>query len=146
MAKKRYTKLEEEIIQILDAKEHEPAWRKFSLRRFRPRLPRGRPRLPVSNDRPGKANGLIWLGATFGLALAAIMVSGYSHALALILALVCIIVFLSPIVLSRRTDPIYRSSRQWRGRDVEFPPPRDGLSGEIKYRLWQMRNRDRDRR
>lgn len=143
MAKKRYTKLEEEIIQILDAKEHEPAWRKFSLRRYRPRLPRRRTRIPGT---PGKANGLIWLGATFGLALLAIMVSGYSHALALVLALVCILVFLSPIVLSRRTDPIYRSSRQWRGRDVDFPPPRDGLSGEIKYRLWQMRNRDSDRR
>lgn len=143
MAKKRYTKLEEEIIQILDEKDHEPAWRKVSLRRFRPRLPRGRPRLPSSNDQPGKASGLIWLGASFGLALAAIIVAGYSHTLALVLALVCVIVFLSPIVLSRRTDPIYRSSRQWRGRDLDFPPPRDGLSGEIKYRLWQMRNRDR---
>ena len=145
MAKKRYTKLEEEIIQILDAKEREPAWRKFNLRRFRPRprLPRRRPSLPGT---PGKANGLIWLGVTFGLALVAIMVADYSHVLALVLALVCILVFLSPIVFSRRTDPIYHSSRQWRGRDVDFPPPRDGLSGEIKYRLWQMRNRDGDRR
>jgi|ThiBio_1000_plan_1041568.scaffolds.fasta_scaffold10189_2 Flp pilus assembly protein TadB len=146
MAKKRYTKLEEEIIQILDAKEQEPAWRKVSLRRFRPRLPRRQPRRPGLDDRPGKANGLIWLGATFGLALIAIMVASYSHALALVLALICILVFLSPIVLSRRTDPIYRSSRQWRGRDLDFPPPRDGLSGEIKYRLWQIRNRDSGRR
>jgi hypothetical protein len=146
MAKKRYTKLEEEIIQILDAKEQEPAWRKVSLRRFRPRLPRRQPRRPGPDDHPGKASGLIWLGASFGLALIAIMVASYSHALALVLALICILVFLSPIVLSRRTDPIYRSSRQWRGRDYDFPPPREGLSGEIKYRLWQIRNRDSNRR
>jgi Flp pilus assembly protein TadB len=140
MAKKRYTKLEEEIIQILDAKDREPAWRRASLRRFRPRLPRRRPSLP---QRPGKANGLIWLGATFGLALLAIMAANWSHLLALILALACILLFLSPIVFSRRSDPIYRPAQQWRGRDVEFPPPRDGITGEIRYRMWQYRNRDR---
>ena len=143
MAKKRYTKLEEEIIQILDAKDREPAWRRFSLRRFRPRLPRGRPSLP---GRVGKGNGLIWLGATFGLALLAIMAASWSHLLALILALACILLFLSPIVVSRRSDPIYRSAQQWRGRDIKFPPPRDGITGKIRYRVWQYRNRDRGER
>jgi len=140
MAKKRYTKLEEEIIQILDAKDREPAWRRLSLRRFRPRMPRGRPSLPGP---VGKANGLVWLGATFGLALLAIMAASWSHLLALILALACILLFLSPIVFSRRSDPIYRSAHQWRGRDIRFPPPREGIAGEIRYRVWQYRNRDR---
>ncbi|HEX3724011.1 MAG TPA: hypothetical protein VHV31_14575 [Nitrolancea sp.] len=143
MAKKRYTKLEEEIIQILDAKDREPAWRRVNLRRVRPGLPRRRPTLPGN---VGKAGGVIWLGATFGLAILAIMAANWSHLLALFVSLACILVFLSPMVFARRSGPMYRPAQQWRGRDIEFPPPRDGISGEIRYRMWRFRNRDREDR
>jgi len=143
MAKKRYTKVEEEIIQILDAKDREPAWRRATRRRWRPRLPR------IHFSRPGRlgaAGGLTWLVATFGTALAAIMVAGSSHFLAVTLAIVCILVFLSPMVLSRRNTGLHRPSQEWRGRDMGLPPSQEGIVGKIRYRLWEMRRRDDNRR
>jgi len=141
MAKKRYTKVEEEIIQILDAKDREPAWRRATRRRWRPRMPRARFSLP---ERIGAASGLVWLIATFGLALVAIMVSSRSHFLAVILAIVCILVFLSLVVLFRRDTSLYRPAQEWRGRDMRFPPPRDGVVGKIRYRLWELTHRKDD--
>ena len=143
MAKKRYTRVEEEIIQILDAKDREPAWRRATRRRWRPRLPRIHFSPP---SRLGAASGLLWLVATFGIALAAILVSGWSHLLAVTLAIVCILVFLSPMVLSRRDTGLYHPSHEWRGRDIRFPPSQEGIVGKIRYRLWEMRRRDDNRR
>ncbi len=143
MAKKRYTKVEEEIIQILDAKDREPGWRKVTRKRWRPRLPNFK--LPRSG-RVGAASGLLWLVATFGIALAAIMVSGTSHFLAVILAIACILVFLSPMVVSRRNTGLHRPSQEWRGRDMRFPPPRDGIIGEIRYKIWEFRTRNDNHR
>ena len=139
MAKKRYTKVEEEIIQILDAKDREPAWRRVSSGRWRPRL--RRPRLSIPR-RLGAASGLTWLVATFGIALTAIMVSGWSHLLAAILAISCILVFLSPMVLSRKDTGLHRPAQEWRGRSINLPPPEHGIAGKIRRRLWEMRNRD----
>ena len=143
MAKKRYTKVEEEIIQILDAKDREPGWRRATRRRLKPRLPRFRFSMP---RRLGAAAGLGWLILTFGMALAAILVSGWSHLLAVVLAIACILVFLSPIVLSRKNTGLHRPAQEWRGRDMRFPPAQDGIVGKIRYRLWEMQHRDNDRR
>ncbi len=139
MAKKRYTKVEEEIIQILDAKDREPAWRRVTRRRWRLRLPHFRFSMP---RRVGSASGLTWLVATFGIALAAILVSGWSHLLAIILAIVCILVFLSPLVMSRKDTGLHRPSQEWRGRPMNLPPPQVGIVGKIRHRIWEMRNRD----
>ncbi len=143
MAKKRYTKVEEEIIQILDAKDREPAWRRVSRRRWRPRMRRPRASIP---GRLGAASGLTWLVATFGIALVAVMVSGRSHLLAAILAIVCILVFLSPMVFSRRNTGLHRPAKEWRGRNMDLPPSQNSVSGKIRYRVWELRHRDRDRR
>lgn len=139
MAKRRYTRVEEEIIQILEEKDREPGWR-----RMRPRLPRRpRVRLPrLAGHR--RLGGFAWLIVTFGLALAAVLLAGTSHLLAGLLAIASIIVFLSPIVTARRggtpgPPPIQR----WRGRDIDLPPSRTGLLGEIRYRLWEYRRRYR---
>lgn len=141
MAKKRYTKVEEEIIQILDAKDREPAWRRVSRRRWRPRKPRIRFSVP---RRLRAASGLTWLLATFGIALAAIMVSSRSHFLAVILAITCILVFLSPMVLSRRNTGLHRPAHEWRGREINLPPSQDSIVGKIRYRIWELRKRDND--
>ncbi|MGA7669267.1 MAG: hypothetical protein WBW04_02530 [Nitrolancea sp.] len=143
MAKKRYTKVEEEIIQILDAKDREPTWRRVTRRRWRPRMPRTRISM---QKRIGAASGLLWLVVTFGIALAAIMVSGYSHFLAVVLAIVCILFFLSPMVIRRRDTGLHRPAQEWRGRSMSFPPDQDGIVGKIRYRIWEMRNRDQNRR
>ncbi len=118
MAKKRYTKVEEEIIQILDAKDREPGWRRATRGRLKPRLPHVRFSVP---KRLRAATGLGWLILTFGIALAAILVSGWSHLLAVILAIACILVFLSPMVLSRRNTGLHRPAQEWRGRDMTLP-------------------------
>lgn len=143
MAKKRYTKVEEEIIQILDAKDREPTWRKVSQRRWRPSRPRVRFSMP---KRLSAASGLVWLIGTFGIALAAIMVSSYSHFLAVVLAIVCILFFLSPMVFRRRDTGLHRPAQEWRGRSMDFPPEQNGIVGKIRYRLWEMRNQDDKRR
>jgi hypothetical protein len=139
MAKRRYTRVEEEIIQILEKKEREPGWRQA-----RPRLPRS-PRLNLPRV-PGRfrLDGLAWLGLTFGLALAAILVGGSHPLLSGLLAIASILVFLSPIVLRRRaSSSLPQSPQRWRGRDIDLPPSRQGVLGDLRYRLWQARQRRR---
>lgn len=142
MAKKRYTKVEEEIIQILDAKDREPGWRRATRRRWKPRLPRFR---FTPSKRLNAATGLSWLILTFGLALGAILISGTSHLAAVILAIACILVFLSPLVFSRRDTGLHRPAQEWRGREMGLPPSQDGFVGKLRYRLWEMQHRDDDR-
>ena len=140
MAKRRYTRVEEEIIQILEQKEREPGWRRARFRLPRqPRLSRlGLPRLRGHK----RLGGFSWLLLTFGLALAAVLLAGTSHLLAGLLAIASIVVFLSPIVTSRRDSGLpYTPSRHWRGKDINLPPARTGLLGEIRYRLWEYRHR-----
>lgn len=141
MAKRRYTKVEEEIIQILEEKDREPGWHQL-----RSRLPHiERPRVPhrLSHSRVG-GEGLTWLGLTFGIALAAVLVSRASHLLGGLLAIAAIIVFLSPIVLNRRSrGTLSGAPRRWRGRDIDLPPSGGGLSGDLRRRLWEYRRRRR---
>lgn len=151
MTKKRYTRLEEEILQILDEKDQDPppgrlrGW--MSRRPSMPRPPRPGtrtgPRL-VSTSSSGRRfdqTSLAWLGGTFGLALAAILVGSWSQTLGIILAIGCIAYFLSPLVRNRAGGPPPRNVQTWRGRDIELPPSRAGLIGDLRYRLWQMRQR-----
>ncbi|HET7038124.1 MAG TPA: hypothetical protein VFI42_20790 [Thermomicrobiaceae bacterium] len=139
MAKRRYTRVEEEIIQILEQKEREPGWRRARFRLRRPRLPRFS--LPRFNGHP-RLGGFSWLLLTFGLALAAVLLAGTSHLLAALLAIASMLVFLSPIVTSRRAGGLpYTPARRWRGKDIDLPPSRTGLLGEIRYRIWEYRHR-----
>lgn len=134
MPKKRYTRAEEEILQILDKVDREPAWR-----RLRPR--RGPRRRPPGPPRPRwAAPDWIWIGVSFGLALVAILARDLSATLATLLAIASILAFFAPIVLQRRAPgppPIQR----WRGKDIDLPPRRAGLLGEVRYQLWRLRNR-----
>ncbi|MFO7271375.1 hypothetical protein [Sphaerobacter thermophilus] len=135
MAKKRYTRVEEEIIQILDKVDREPAWK-----RLRPR--RGPSRRPPGPRRPRvTAPDWIWIGVAFGLALIAIVARDLSAALAMILAIASILAFFAPIVLRWRA-PSPPPIQRWRGKDIDLPPRRAGIMGEIRYQLWRLRNRD----
>jgi hypothetical protein len=141
MAKKRYTKLEEEIIQILNEKERGPDWRSRLRLVRRPRLgPRAAPRPRTGSFKLDMA-GIGWFAGSFALALLAIIAAGYSHLLAGLLAISCILFFLSPVVFNRRTGPPRRTAQRWRGRDIELPPSRAGVLGDLRYRLWQYRHR-----
>lgn len=148
MAKKRYTKLEEEIIQILNEKDRESGWRSTRLRLprlRRPQLHSGRTNLRASTRPPDERRfdlaGLRWLLGSFGLALAAILIASWSHLLAVLLAIAAILFFLSPMVRQRTMGPPTRTAQRWRGRDIELPPSRGGLLGDLRYRLWQFRQR-----
>lgn len=141
MAKKRYTKIEEQVIQILNEADKEPFWKK--LRRVR--RP-NRPRRPGGPNRTSTHFDSDWVpfAAAFLLALAAILVGGNSRTIATVLAIISIIVFFSPIFRSRgRASLPTPGSQSWRGRDsgFNFPPERDGFLGEVRYRIWEFRNR-----
>lgn len=139
---RRSTRLEEQIREILEQADREPAWRRW-LRRVR----RPRARLEARPPRPRRRAWSIeptwaWLGATFGLALLAIVLSDWSRTLAMLLAISSLIVFFAPIVARFRRGPVEVSgSRRWRGRDIDLPPPRIGLVGRLRYWLWRLRQR-----
>ncbi|WP_040665913.1 hypothetical protein [Nitrolancea hollandica] len=136
MAKKRYTKFEKEILEILNEVDPEPPKPRFQfLRRRRS------PQLPSGSRSTPKGGSLLWFAGTIGLALAAILVKDWSSTLALILAIVTILVFFSPIVMGfGNPGPTGPNVQRWRGKDIEFPPPRAGIIGELRYRIWKMRN------
>ena len=100
MPDKRYTKVEEEVMQILDRLESEkpaPARpnlrlvesRSASKRRFR------RPKLQISQRLSGKP--WMWIAIALGLAVAAVMLRDVSSNLALLVAILSICAFFAPL-------------------------------------------------
>lgn len=136
MAKKRYTRLEKEVLQILNEVDPEPPKPRFQfLRRKRS------PKLPTEPSSRGTGGSWLWFAGSLGLALVAILVKDWSGTLALILAIVSILVFFSPIVMGfGNPRPSGPNVQRWRGKDIEFPPPRAGIIGELRYRIWKMRS------
>lgn len=155
MPDKKYTKVEEEIIQILDRLEDE-----------RPAQPRKRPDLRVvsSNPRPQARPKRQWslarlpawwpVAGALGLALAAILVRDSSRTLAVVLSILAIVAFLSPIVLRRggSAPPSTPSSpfgtpgtKTWRGRDITLGPPAGDAPAE-RAKRWITYQRRRFRR
>jgi hypothetical protein len=142
MSEKRYTKVEEEILQILD---------KMDVQDERP----ARPPLRIvrSPARTSRINGLraVWrspwlsLALTAAFAFLALMVKGDSHLLATVLASCSILAFLSPIVLHRPGGGANLPQRQepklWRGRDITLTPAKPETPGE-RFRRWRDRRRD----
>jgi hypothetical protein len=139
MSKKRYSKVEEEILEILDRAEQQTPKRRY--RPVRPKLS-SRMRMPTGLLR-GVPFGLLWLGGVFGFALAAILVSGWSGTLATLLAIASILVLFSPIVLGFRSTSQQTGPKEWRGRVISLPPPQEGVVGKIRYKIWEIRNRNR---
>ena len=154
MPDKRYTKVEEEVIQILDRLESEKPsrsrpqpssdrrWpsRKTSWtarRSFKPSLNLSR----VTAGRPW-----IWLASAFVLAFVAILVRDTSENLALALALGSIIAFIAPIFVGRRGGGAGNGPggdiKQWRGRDISFDDP-DGPSPADRISRWIQERRGR---
>ena len=89
-------------------------------------------------------SGLLWLGAVFGFALLAVLVSDWSQTLAFIFAILSIIAVFSPIYIwSRSAAPVATQQKEWRGRVIHLPPRQDGPIGKLKYKIWEIRNRSR---
>jgi hypothetical protein len=147
MPEKRYTKVEEEVIQILDRLESEkPSPSRPNLRlvdggRSGKRAGRRRslrPSLNVSRFTSGRP--WIWIASAIGLAFLAILVRDRSENLALVLALASIVAFFAPIFVNRRggggdSGGPGGDVKQWRGRDVSFQPP-SGPSPADRLSRW----------
>jgi hypothetical protein len=137
MSKKRYSKVEEEILEILDRAEQQTP-----KRRYRPERPKFSRRMSSGVLRKIPF-GVAWLLGVFGLALAAILVSGWSSTLATLLAIASILVLFSPIVLGFRRPAQQTGPKEWRGRVINLPPRQEGVVGKIRYKIWEIRNRNR---
>ncbi|HEX5163909.1 MAG TPA: hypothetical protein VFV93_00830 [Thermomicrobiales bacterium] len=148
MPEKRYTKVEEEVIQILDRLESEkPSGSRPNLRlvespRSRKQPSRWKSIKPSFNlSRVVAGRPWIWIAASIGLAFVALLVRDTSENLALALALASIVAFFAPIFVNRRGSGSYGSSsspgevKQWRGRDISFDPP-DGPSPAERLSRW----------
>jgi hypothetical protein len=154
MPDKRYTKVEEEVIQILDRLESEkPSPSRPNLRLVesggpakRPKVQRSfKPSLRLSRFTSGKP--WIWIVAAIGLAFVAILVRDASENLALALALASIVAFFAPIFVGRRGSGADGAGgpggevKQWRGRDISFDPPGGPSPAERLSRWVQDRRR-----
>ena len=157
MPEKRYTKVEEEVIQILDKLESEkPATPRPNLRLVEGGRPAKRkttrrslkPSFRLSRLTSGKP--WIWIASAVGLAFAAILARDTSENLALALALASIVAFFAPIFVNRRGSGAGGSGvpggfggevKQWRGRDVSFDPPSGPSPGERVSRWFNDRRR-----
>lgn len=143
MPEKRYTKVEEEVIQILD---------KMELVDERP----ARPPLRVVKPSRGQTirarlrsfRGMVWasLAVTAVFTFLAVVLADRSHLLATVFAILAILAFLSPIVLRRPsgqgTAPTQFGTKEWRGRDISFaPPPQDSVTDRAR-RWWNQRRTD----
>jgi len=151
MPEKRYSKVEEEVIQILDRLESEkPAPTRPNLRLVetgrsrkqpsrRPRLKRSMSLSAISAGRPW-----IWIAGAIGFAFLAILVRDTSQNLAFALALASVAAFFAPIFVTRRpSGPAGPGAevKQWRGRDIVVEPPSGPSPAERVSRWLQDRRR-----
>jgi hypothetical protein len=148
MPDKRYSKVEEEIIQILDRLEREepspsrPQLRVVSSRPKRPR--RYRIRRPRLDARPA----WFWLVASFALAAGAYFLRDLSSTVAMMLAIASICAFFAPL-FSRSpggTPPAGPSTtKTWRGKDITFEA-HSGDGATERARRWLDQRRGGPRR
>lgn len=137
MPDKRYTKVEEEIIQILDRLESEEPAARPQLRIVPSRPKRSRTarfRRPTFTSRPA----WFWLALSFALAAAAYFARDVSSTIALLFAIASAAVFFGPL-FSRgpAVTPTIGSSttKTWRGKDITLPPSGRGNTGD-RARRW----------
>ncbi|MCO5175387.1 MAG: hypothetical protein M9890_00165 [Thermomicrobiales bacterium] len=118
MPDKKYTKVEEEIIQILDRMGDDPApQRPPNLRLVHSQKPKRR-KLSSLPRVPGISPTII-LGGVFLFAFVALMTSGVIQIVAAVLALVCFVAMLLGRGRAPRggTAPNF-GPQTWRGRDI----------------------------
>jgi lipopolysaccharide export LptBFGC system permease protein LptF len=139
MPDKRYTKVEEEIIQILDKMDDgAPPRVRPNLRLVKTTRPRRRFHLDALNvSSITKRFPLAFMVLAFVLAIFAISFRDSSPTVATILAVLAALSFFAPLFLSRRpasgSSPI--EGKMWRGRDMVVTPP-PGQSPVDRARRW----------
>jgi hypothetical protein len=139
MPDKRYTKVEEEIIQILDKMDDgAPPRARPNLRLVKTTRPSRRFRLSALNAGAiSRRFPLAFMVLAFVLAIFAISFRDSSSTVATVLAVLAALSFFAPLLLSRRpasgASPI--EGKMWRGRDIVVTPP-PGQSPVERARRW----------
>jgi hypothetical protein len=136
MTKQRY---EKEISEILDRLERQERPANGQRRPPRPIPPRRSWSLPSLNALP--RDGRLWLAAALGLPIIGLLLQTILPGLALLLAVVGILIFLSPLVLRLFGLQGSQQPRLWRGRVIEMPNHQPGFGPQWRYRLWSWRQR-----
>ena len=139
MSDKRYSKVEEEIIQILDQMDKEPPTTPpTNLVPFRPRTKTSPRKLNTSQLKPSGTHALqkvrryssgSWIGVGIVAAIFAWQLSRFSGALAMIAMVLSILAFLAALYTRRGggglgVPPAAPTSKRWRGRDIDFDSSR----------------------
>jgi hypothetical protein len=124
MANKQRSRLEEQILEILEKAEHEPRWRRWlrQITGLRLRFYRYRLTHPIRAPRWWRTTNLAaWTGyiGAFVFVFLALIVAKWIHWLAQVFALLSLLALYIPILLNFRR-PVYPSSQRWRGRDISL--------------------------
>jgi hypothetical protein len=151
MPDKRYTKLEEEVLEILDRLEHEaPAPSRPNLRLVSSQAPKRRRRPSISRPKfqLRTAPPWIWLASAFGLAILAILVRDTTATGALVIAVLSLVCFFAPLFVRRSSSAPWEGppgTKTWRGRDITLGPSGDTPVDRTRRWLDSRRGRGTDR-
>lgn len=156
MTDKRYSKVEEEIIQILDQMDDDPKPEQpANLVQFRPR-PRPKREVPgKSQIRQVQQAGILqrvrrysagsWVGVGIVAAIMAWQLSRFVNALALIAMVISIGAFMAALY-TRKSGSVAgipsssSTTKRWRGRDIDLSQPRS-TGGSLRKPNWRGRFR-----
>lgn len=153
MTDKRYSKIEEEIIQILDQMEEEPrSEQPANLVQFRPRQKPKRqlPKAPQLKNvgvlqRVRRYSAGSWVGVGIVAALVAWQLSRFVSFLALIAMVVSICAFMAALY-TRQAGSVAgipsssATTKRWRGQDIDLTPRRS-TGSTLRNRKWSDRFR-----
>lgn len=155
MPDKRYSKVEEEIIQILDQMDNDPpAAPPANLVPFRPRAKPSARRLDTRMLTQARSNPIArvkqyssgsWVGVGIVAALIAWQLSRFSGTLALVAMTLSVIAFLFALYTRRSAGvvggaPAAPTTKRWRGRDIDFDQTRRTSIAE-RTRNWGRKKR-----
>lgn len=156
MSDKRYSKVEEEIIQILDQMDREPPPAPpTNLVPFRPRPKPASRRINTDRLKSMATNPLArvrrysagsWVGVGVVVALLAWQLSRFSGTLATIAMVVSVLAFLAALYTRRGggavgIPPAASTTKRWRGRDIDFDNSRRSSVAD-RTRNWGRKRKD----
>lgn len=156
MPDKRYSKVEEEIIQILDQMDREsPPAPPANLVPFRPRTKPSPRRINTDRLKATGAGPLAkvrrysagsWVGVGVVAALFAWQLSRFSGTLAMVAVVLSILAFLAALYTRRGggavgLPPSASTTKRWRGRDIDFDNSRRSSVAD-RTRNWGRKRKD----
>jgi hypothetical protein len=136
MAKQKY---EREIAEILERLDRQG--RGTTQPREEPAEPPRLTRFASSLGAPASWANRVWLALSVGLPLLAVLLVNVAPAVAPLLVLAGIFIFLSPLALALVGLARAEKRPLWRGRVVEFPDRSGSLAASWRLRLWAWRQR-----